>query len=157
MNISINLEGTLEELSPVISALQATRFAEATSPEVTQQVKSDEETSCVSPEFFRRALERHPLTINTIALLKTFYEAEEQDLLSRKTLCREIGNHTRQKFTDQQLTGLLGSFGRRIHQTPGYNDAPYLDWKQIHGKWHYRLPRELRGVVAEVLRNNPIR
>ena len=156
MNVILNLEGTLEELTPILTALQATNTAEPASSEVNQQEMSDEQRKFVSPEFLRRALKRHPLTKNTLALLKSLYEAEKDGFLSRETLRNEIGSHTDQKFSDQQLTGVLGSFGKRIHQTPRYNKAPYLHWKKVDGNWRYRLPEELQSVVAEILQNSPI-
>ena len=84
MNVILNLEGTLEELTPILTALQATNTAEPASSEVNQQEMSDEQRKFVSPEFLRRALKRHPLTKNTLALLKSLYEAEKDGFLSRE-------------------------------------------------------------------------
>ena len=146
MNITLNFEGTLEELAPIFQALQTAKTATTASPETNQKAMADESGEFVTSEFLRRALERHPLSDNTVALLKALCEAEDKIYLSRETLRKKIGLQT-----DQQLTGVIGSFGKRIHQTDGYDGAYYFESEQAKGEWHYRLPNELRDVVRDIL------
>ncbi|MCY3707266.1 MAG: hypothetical protein OXG26_00130 [Caldilineaceae bacterium] len=154
MNVIVKFEGTLEELTPILQALQATKTATEPTPEINQQAMADEPEKFVTPEFLRRALERHPLSRNTVALLEALCKAEEDVFLSRETLRKKIGVHTDQEFTDQQLTGVIGAFGKRLHQTDGFDGASYFEYKLVDGNWHYRLPTALRDVVREILEIN---
>ncbi len=151
MNVILKFEGTLEELTLVLQALQATKTATEPTPEINQQAMADEPEKFVTPEFLRRALERHPLTRNTVALLEALCKAEEDVGLSYETLRKKIGMHTDQEFTVQQLTGVIGSFGKRLYQTDGYDGASYFEYKLVDGIWHYGLPTALREVVREFL------
>lgn len=155
MDITLKFEGTLEELAPFFQALQAAKTATTASLETNQQAMADEPGEFVTSEFLRRALKRHPLSDNTVAFLTALGEAEEKVYLSRATLREKIRAYTgRQEFTDQQLTGVIGSYGKRLHQTEGYNGASYFEYQKVKGEWHYRLPDELRDVVRNILRVN---
>ena len=151
MIVTMKIEGTLEELAPFFQALQAARSATAVQLELNQQDSANPPDDLVSEEFLRRALERHPLSRNTLALLGALYEAEDEGFLSRESLCEKIGLYTRQEFTDQQLTGVIGSFGKRIHQTEGYDNASYFRYRQTDNGWQYRLPSRFRVVVRDIL------
>ena len=152
MNVRLEIEGTLEDLAPFFQALQTAKTTTKAPPETDQQAMVDEPGEFVTSEFLRRALERHPLSANTVALLQALCEAEETVYLSREELREKIRSSTnRQEFTDQQLTGVIGSFGKRLHQTEGFNRASYFKYRLVEGKWHYLLPIELRDVVRDIL------
>ena len=150
MKVSVYLEGTLDELAPIFRALQTEK---SVSPETRQQATTVEKEKFVTAGFLRQALERHPLSDYTEALLRALYEAGEDGYLSRETLRKRIGEYTgRPEFTDQQLTGVIGSFGKRLSQTKGYDGGSHFEDKLVGGERHYRLPDALRDVVRDVLK-----
>ena len=159
MKVSVYLEGTLDELAPIFRALQTEK---SVSPETRQQATTGEQgefvtagaqEKFVTAEFLRQALERHPLSDYTEALLRALYEAGEDGYLSREALRKKIGEYTdHPEFTDQQLTGVIGSFGKRLSQTKGYDGGSHFEDKLVGGERHYRLPDALRDVVRDVLK-----
>ena len=152
MNIELRIEGTLEELAPALQALQAINPKTPASPETIQQEMADK-PRFVAPEFLRQALERHPRSENTEALLWAFAEGEDGVYLSTETLYEKVKAFTgRHELTREQFNGVFGSLGRRIYQTKGYDGTSYYsEYKEIKGQGHYRLPTALRKVVREIL------
>ncbi len=152
MNIELRVEGTLKELAPVFQALQAIKPKTTASSETNRQEMADE-PKYITPEFLRQALERHPLSENTVALLKAFVEGEENDYQSTETLFEKVKTFTgRQELTKEQFNGVFGSLGRRIYRTKGYDGTSYYsEYKEDKGQKQYRLPTALREVVREFL------
>lgn len=150
MNIELRVEGTLEELGPVLLALQAIKPKTTASPEKDGQQIANE-PKYISPEFMRRALQRHTLSDYTVALLKAFVEGKEDAYQSTESLFEKVktitGHHDLSK---EQFNGVFGSLGRRIYQTKGYDGTSYYS-EYDEDKGQYRLPTELREVVREFL------
>lgn len=149
MELTLVYKGTPEEVASIIEAIQT---AEATKTKIRQKnlkESPDKQTTFVSVEVMRRALTRHPLTKNTEVMLKTLCESgKDGGYVLRSKLCEATG------LTPSQLNGVLGKFGGRIMDTPGYEkESSYFEYGEHEptGEGTYRIPSELRGVVLEIL------
>jgi hypothetical protein len=108
----------------------------------------------VSEEFLlRRVLQRRRISRGQRALLKTLYEAGDEGL-DFETLAATIGRST------EELSGVLGAFGRRVNQTAGAESLPeppgvtlLFDYRASAppgGRWGWAMKPELRKALEEV-------
>ena len=89
----------------------------------------------------RRFLTRRPLSPEQRMVLRLIYEAHPA----------RVPAHTLQKktkYTPRQLAGLMGAFGRRLANTPGFQKGDnFLDWRWSDDGWHYGLPDSMRAAL----------
>ena len=149
MELTLVCKGTPEEVASIIDAIQTAEAAKTAVRQKNLRETPNEQTTYVSAEVMRRALTRHPLTENTMVMLKTLCEAEEEGRYVRRSkLCEATG------LAPAQLNGVLGKFGGRIMDTPGYEKgSSYLNYGEHEptGEGTYRIPSELQGVILEIL------
>lgn len=51
-------------------------------------------------------------------------------------------------YTARQLAGMMGAFGRRVSDTPGFETGMNLfDWVWADDGWHYGLPDTVRTAM----------
>ena len=52
-------------------------------------------------------------------------------------------------YTDRQMAGLMGAFGRRFTHTPGYLKGDhFFDWVWQDNNWLYGLPDSVRTAMV---------
>lgn len=102
-------------------------------------------------QFLRNVLRRTGLAGNHRQLLAALYEAGDQGLL-RTQIAERLG------LKELQVSGVLGSLGRRIQGTPGVERAGrpgrsgtghMMDFDRVNGIWRYRLIPEARQAIEE--------
>ena len=97
----------------------------------------------VSTELAFRAMTRLKLSKQQKAAINLIYSGGE-NWTSAADIQREIG------YTPSQFAGLMGAFGRRLVNTPGYvlNSAFFdQEWDQDRSCYIYRLPPTVRTAV----------
>jgi len=107
-----------------------------------------EEPDKPTPEDFHRLLTRIPVPRGQRQLYKALYDAGDAGL-THDELVKVMGRRDR-----RDLSGVLGSIGRRVNGTPGYGQrerpAGYmvLSWERLDdGQWRLRLLPEMRAAL----------
>lgn len=149
---TVTFEGTPEEYREYLVATAAVTNITATTNTTTGRSDAFADVSPVDvQEFMRRVINRMPLPDRQIALFRTLYDADGQQL-TKSELEARMGR------TPQELSGVLGALGRRIRGTPGSKQVThqigvavpievFLEISQINGKWCYTLRPELRQLL----------
>jgi hypothetical protein len=99
----------------------------------------------VSMDVAFRALTRIKLGKQIRAVLRRVYQGGER-WTSAAALQEEVG------YTPAQFAGLMGAFGRRVANTPGYvvNSSFWeWDWNAEQSCYFYRLPPSVRAAVEK--------
>lgn len=99
----------------------------------------------VSSDVAFRALTRIKLGKETKAVLSRIYMGGEA-WTTATVLQKEIG------YTPNQFAGLMGAFGRRLVNTPGYvlHSAFFeQEWDEERSCYIYRLPPSVRSAVEK--------
>ncbi|MES0042268.1 hypothetical protein [Mesorhizobium sp. M0091] len=140
-------EGTPEEISHVIQTMQPDQQVIAipvkNTPEQPVPLAAGDGSKFVTFEFARRVLTRIPLSAGVLAVLKKIYEAHP-DWASSADL------YAASNYTNRQFSGLMGAFGRRMANTPGYDDqANFFEyqWDHTAEAWQWRLPDSVREAL----------
>ena len=106
-------------------------------------------------EFAKSVLNRRAVSKTQRKLFEVLYEAGEDGLLS-SDMATKIG------VTRAELAGVLGAFGRRVHNTRGAKEPEKLgreglrgaallfDMTWVDGKRHYRMLPELRAALESL-------
>ncbi|MHB0857677.1 MAG: hypothetical protein ACYC5M_08915 [Anaerolineae bacterium] len=143
-------EGTPEEYQ-IFAQLQARSTAPGDS---ASSGSVERQTGDIQP-FLRMVLHRRELSDNPKALLKALGDAGN-GWLSSEQLASQIG------LTRRKLAGVLGALGRRIINTPGYDDAfavlpnnhggitLLLEFRTEGNEYHYRLWPHTRSLLEEM-------
>ena len=144
------LEGTAEEIIEVINTIERASEAVVTKsrgdpldPDSPSQPVGGT-TVFVTTEFARRALARLRLSRSMRAMLKALYDANS-GYVTTTSLLGVVGYGS-----GHQFAGLMGAFGRRLANTPGYDaQAWFFDsqWNDDEGAWEYRLPDTVREAL----------
>lgn len=98
----------------------------------------------VTVNFARHVLGRRPVSEQLKALLDTLNDAGTEFVP-----VSELYDATGYSF--RQFAGMLGALGRRMANTPGYDEeAEFFDWRWNKGEkeWEYRLPDTVREALA---------
>lgn len=141
--IEVTFEGTTEEYQGFLRLRGQGREEDAS---VASRLAPD-------VEFVRKIIHRMAVPNGQSQLFRALYEGGEQGL-SRSELALRMGR------TEEQLSGILGGFGRRIQHTVGVQSLGragrsgvehVLDVFKIGGQYYYRMLPELRLVIGEVL------
>lgn len=146
------LEGTADEIIQAINAIErqsetalTISHGESLDPDPpSQPVESARDA--VTTEFARRALRRRPLSKALRAVLKALYDANS-DYVTTTSLLGVAGYGS-----GHQFAGLMGAFGRRLANTPGYDpEARFFDWQwnDDEGAWEYRLFDTVREALEQ--------
>lgn len=136
------VEGTPQELAAyeTFAKLRVTSEREA-QLEVTEEA----DWEYVSPAVAFRALTRIKLGKETKQVLSRIYEGGDA-WTTATSLQEEIG------YTPAQFAGLMGAFGRRLVNTPGYVlDSSFFEqeWDFDKSCYRYRLPESVRAAVEK--------
>jgi hypothetical protein len=147
MRVTI-LEGTPEEILAAMPHLQNPDYSSgAVVPAAPAPAEPGDEGEgglrYVSTAVARRALTRAPLSDKPKAVLVQLYNAHPETLLAR-----ELQTHV--DYTASQFAGLMGAFGRRVVNTPGYGDGEAFfmqNWDYDAGCMRYGLPESVREAM----------
>ena len=144
------LEGTVEEIIQVIKEVEQAS-ATLVTPSLEEALDSNAPPHStggtkipVTTEFARRALARLPLSRATKAVLKALYDAHSEYVTTISLL--EVADYE----SGHQLAGLMGAFGRRLANTPGFDPQAWFfdyQWNDDEGAWEYRLPDTVREAL----------
>ena len=136
------VEGTPEELAQY----EAFGKSQAALGKAVQPTDSgDADWEFVSAEVAFRALTRIKLGKQIRTVLKRVYRAADR-WTSAAALQEEVG------YTPAQFAGLMGAFGRRVANTPGYvvNSSFWeWEWDAEQSCYLYRLPPSVRAAVEK--------
>ncbi len=139
------LEGSPEEINKVLPTLETLRV-KAVQP--TESIKSEEgPTKFVTSKFAARTLVRRKRSPALEAVFSALYYAYP-DRVSTSELYKAAGYDR-----PAQFAGLMGSFGRRIANTKGFdNEAFFFDyrWNEDANEWDYRLPDSVHKALVEL-------
>jgi hypothetical protein len=146
-------EGTLEEILAALPYLRNVHPADTTaglehvsiqSAEATDEDETDEdeEISYVSTRVARRVLNRIKLHDVQKDLLVALCHAHPGTMLASE-LQGQIG------YSPAQFAGLMGSWGRRVSHTEGYDDEYFFiqNWDHDAGCMRYGLPDSVREAM----------
>jgi len=143
------IEGTAEELAQyeAFSRFHGGRGEASKSEPIGPQSggPSDVDWEFVSTDVAFRALTRIKLGPETKAVIRKIYEGEDK-WTPASTLQKEIG------YSANQFAGLMGAFGRRLVNTPGYvlHSAFFeQEWDDERSCFLYRLPPSVRPAVEK--------
>lgn len=134
------VEGTAEELAQY-EALA--RFHTVGAKERDTESPAYVDWEFVSSDVAFRALTRIKLGIEAKSVLKALYEAGD-NWTSAKSLQTLVG------YKPSSFAGLMGAFGRRVANTPGYvRDSSFFEyeWDGSQSCYLYRLPPSTRDAV----------
>jgi hypothetical protein len=136
------IEGTPEE----IAQYEALGKAQGSSTGSARLVDLDDvDWEFVSADVAFRALTRIKLGKETRAVIRRVYLGGDA-WTSAPTLQAEIG------YTPAQFAGLMGAFGRRLVNTPGYvlNSSFWeYEWDSQKSCYLYRIPASIRAAVEK--------
>ncbi|MEA3036430.1 MAG: hypothetical protein QOH04_2202 [Sphingomonadales bacterium] len=135
------VEGTPDE----IAQYEAFALRHGPSTQATQPAVEEADWEFVSTDVAFRALTRIKLGKETKAVLTRVYLGGEE-WTSAAFLQKEIG------YTPAQFAGLMGAFGRRLVNTPGYvSGSAFWEWEWDSQKscYLYRLPAPVRAAVEK--------
>lgn len=136
------VEGTPEEIAQYEAFSRFHQAGQASSP---GDSPPEIDWEFVGTDVGFRALTRLKLGKETKAILKELYAAGE-DWTSAKQLQKLTG------YSPSQFAGLMGAFGRRVGNTPGYvRDSSFFeyDWDEAQSCYLYRLPSSSRAAVEK--------
>ena len=141
------LEGTPEEIQKALPGLSAasgiviaTQAATAVSP--ADGPESDD-SDFVSEAVAKKVLTRRPLSREQTQVLRLLYKAGDAGLLGTE-LQSKIG------YSRPQFTGLMGAFGNRVGNTPGYVPGTWFfdqAWDYDEASNRYKLPASVRDAL----------
>ena len=143
-------DGTVEEIRELQKELMrsgATTMAVGApdaSP-ATQEGQLTAGRSFVSTEVALRFLKRRPLSSEQRAVISAIYHSHPKGILA-SALQQKIG------YSPSKFAGLMGSFGRRLTNTPGYLDYTWLfdnQWESEQGCNRYRFPDSVRAAIEQ--------
>jgi len=108
------VEGSAEEVQKLLSQLgKATTLPKVEEDVDENEMAKSEDDGEITAELAYHVLNRDPLLKDSHqALLETLYWAHP-NLVGWKSLCAKL------KLTEDQTKGVIGSFVRRVNQTPG--------------------------------------
>lgn len=140
------IEGAPEEIAQyeALQVLHRTQGAGATQPPIAIS-SLDADWEYVSSDVAFRALTRIKLGKETKAVLNRIYKAG--DAWTPATLLQEEIT-----YSPNQFAGLMGAFGRRLVNTPGYvlHSAFFeQEWDGERSCYLYRLPPTVRAAVEK--------
>jgi len=98
----------------------------------------------VTIDFARSVMTRIPMSNPLREVLRALYRAHPKWLLADEL-------YSASGYDPQPFAGLMGAFGRRLRNTPGYNvndDFFDYEWDEEAKSWRYRLPNS----VCEAMR-----
>lgn len=99
----------------------------------------------VSTEIAYRALTRIPLSEGQRAVVVAIYRAHPNWIWADQL--QEITG-----YSTSQFAGLMGAFGRRLTNTPGYVDYTWIldqEWDPAKGCVRYRFPEAVRRAIEK--------
>ena len=144
------LEGAVEEIIQVINTMERRSDSVMTmshggAPDPDSESHPVDGTKRpVTREFARRALTRLRLSKAMRAVLKALYDANS-DHVTTTSLLGVAGYES-----GHQLAGLMGAFGRRLANTPGYDPEAFFfhwQWNDDQDAWEYCLPDTVREAL----------
>jgi hypothetical protein len=148
--MKITFEGTPEEIAKAFPGLTSTLAVTAgvrggQSPATLEVGEgsgdSSEEAGEVSVEVARKCLTRIPLAAKQLVILRALYAAHPRTVDSA-ALVAKLG------YSRPQFTGLMGAFGRRVANTPGYVDGSWFFEQEWDGTSNvYGLPPSVREAM----------
>ena len=149
MKVTI-VEGTQEEIAKTFPHLGVDQAIGATpSPPVTTthniHAPAERLDSTVSVEIARKIMNRIPLSNEQRQVLVAVYEAYPNKI-SAAELSSLIG------YTRAQFSGLMGAWGRRISNTPGYEGGDWFweqEWDYENGMNLYSLAEPVREAIRQ--------
>ena len=140
------IDGTPEEIAQYEAFKQFHNVSLTERPQSSDSLMSSEtDWEFVSSDVAFRALTRVKLRKETKAVLSRIYMGRE-DWTPATVLQNEIG------YSPSQFAGLMGSFGRRLVNTPGYvlHSAFFeQEWDDERSCYLYRLPPSVRAAVEK--------
>lgn len=147
---AIVLEGTAEEISEALKRMGApsafgalvTPPAEHVDPE-GDGAQDDSESGYVPLRVARKAITRRHMYPLQQKMLELIYNAGEAGILASE-LQDELD------YEPAQFRGLMGAFGRRVANTPGYASGDWFfdqEWETEEQCYRYRLAGDPREAV----------
>jgi hypothetical protein len=141
MRISkLSFEGDATEFASVSHLFEPRGEAISSSGSPLQAGSVDQRTT----ELVERVLTRVVLAESHRALVTAVVEAGDEGILGSELLQR-IG------LANAQFRGVLGSFGRRVSNTPGWpKEVSFFDWEwdSEAEEWRYYLREPFRSAAA---------
>jgi hypothetical protein len=137
------IDGTPEEIAQYESLKQI--FGMPVPRDTNPAVSPANDWEFVSDDVAFRALTRIKLGKETKAVLNRVYQNDDE-WTSAADLQKEIG------YSPSQFAGLMGAFGRRVVNTPGYvqHSAFFVqEWDAERSCYLYRLPLAVRLAVEK--------
>jgi hypothetical protein len=148
--MKITFEGTPDEIARAFPGLTSSLAVAASAKDrnststsqVTGAVEDGtEEGEEVSVEVARRCLNRIPLAAKQLVVLRMLYDAHPGTVNSAMLV-------TKLSYSRPQFTGLMGAFGRRLANTPGYVDGTWFFEQEWDGTSNtYGLPESVREAM----------
>lgn len=140
------IEGTPEEIAQYESFQRLhTGTSVTSSPSGNANPSGEVDWEFVSTDVAFRSLTRIKLGKETKGVLKRIYDGGEM-WTTATDLQKEIG------YSASQFAGLMGAFGRRLVNTPGYvlhSSFFEQEWDQERSCYVYRLPPSVRAAVEK--------
>ena len=139
----LSFEGDSKEFAIVRNLFADTGASQEVVPTVGQS-EEDEEWMV---RMMERVLTRVELADNHKSMLKAIVAAGDDGIL-KSDLVSAIG------IKDEQFKGVIGSFGRRVANTPDWPaSTPFYDavWDNEAGEWRYWLDDPYRSAVSAKL------
>ena len=145
MKVTI-IEGTPDEIREALPGLSAASGVVIAAPDVLSEPAGEsaaEASDFVSESVAKKVLTRRPLSKEQTLVLRLLYKAGDSGLLGTE-LQSKIG------YSRPQFTGLMGAFGNRVGNTPGYIAGTWFfdqEWDYDEASNRYRLPASVRAAL----------
>jgi len=118
--------------------------------ERSESTEEDSDPGLITTPLARKVITRIPLKPMPKQMLTIIYEAGEKGILGTN-LAKKLG------YSSAQFRGMMGAFGRRIANTPGYSKGYFFsyEWDYDKGTYRYWLSGPVREAVRiEVIQKN---
>ena len=140
------IEGTPDELAQYEAFARFHSVGQASSdPTLPSPPLAGVDWEFVSTDVAFRALTRIKLGKETKAVIRRVYSGGEA-WTTAEVMQKEVG------YKPAQFAGLMGAFGRRLVNTPGYvlNSSFFeQEWDDVRSCYIYRLPPPVRQAVEK--------
>lgn len=142
-------EGTVEEIKELQRELLRSGVSALAVEAMDEHLPSTPESGLtpgrkfVSADVAFRFFTRRPLSREQRAVIAAIYNSHPDGILATE-LQRQIS------YRPSEFAGLMGAFGRRLTNTPGYVDYTWLfdnQWQGEQGCNLYRFPESVREAV----------
>ncbi len=138
-------DGDPKEIAEALKNLGGSAFAISGDASAIEEVpESDEEDwNFVSTPLARKVLTRRRLKDLPKKMLTEIYKCGDIGITGTE-LAKRLN------YSQAQFRGMMGAFGRRLINTPGYNGKDHFfgyEWMEEKGTYRYWLPETTREAV----------